>query len=262
MKILPLKAIISLLVIFLCSCSTYQYATLRSKETDETKGIVIENDSVKIVYTFKGENCPIQIQVANKLSQPIFIDWKKSALVLNDERFSYWKDKAVLNATTHGYEVQWSKNISSTSSTTQGEFIRDEQVSCIPPHSFVKASPITVKDSFFKFPKEAQKEKIVLIQTDPPTRGDKYSFSKETSPLRFRSYLTLSTTENFATTFHFDDEFWVSEIIATGASTAELHNPSSTQFTLRKRTGFAKAMTVIITIPILVWLAVAGSHSR
>jgi len=50
--------------IALSGCSTYQYASLNSElEKDENSAFVTENDTVKILYSFIGQNCPVTIQV-------------------------------------------------------------------------------------------------------------------------------------------------------------------------------------------------------
>src|SRR5437879_399347 len=86
-----------------CSCSKFQYVTLQSSIPVQSKGFVIENDSVKITYSFKGQNCPVQVEVYNKLEKPVYLDWKKSALIMNEERFSFWEDKTSIRATTISY---------------------------------------------------------------------------------------------------------------------------------------------------------------
>ncbi|GHN01203.1 hypothetical protein WSM22_26920 [Cytophagales bacterium WSM2-2] len=225
-------------------------------------GIIIENDSVEVSYSFKGENCPVRIQVSNKLNTPLYVDWKKSALILNNERFSFWEDKATLNASSWGYEIHWTKNTSTTGSTTTGELVRAEQISFIPPHSFITATPLTAKSSFFELPPATKDQQVNLEGSGQTMTGKKYSFSKENSPMKFRNYLTLAGDEKFEYSFHFDNEFWVSDIISTLAAPADLAGRPSTEFSIRKTTGFANGVAVIIGIPLIVLLAVSNSHSK
>lgn len=77
-------------VALLCmsSCSSYYYSVLESNdavgEKNDDKDFVIENDSVCISYCFYGEDAPISITVYNKMDEPLFVDWQRSALILDD----------------------------------------------------------------------------------------------------------------------------------------------------------------------------------
>ena len=84
------------------SCSSYYYSVLESNDTigekNEDKDFVIENDSVFISYCFYGENAPISITVYNKTDEPLFVDWQRSALIIDDVATSYYQEKAPIQA--------------------------------------------------------------------------------------------------------------------------------------------------------------------
>lgn len=74
--ILPAAVLFSVL---LTSCSKYQINMLSSTNAvkDEQTGVFnVENDSVKISYSFYGKNAPVSIQVFNKSDKPLYIDWQ------------------------------------------------------------------------------------------------------------------------------------------------------------------------------------------
>lgn len=260
MKTFQLATLAGILIsVFLSSCSKFQYATILSSQPTKSSGIEVENDTVKITYYFRGQNCPVLIEVYNKLNQPIFVDWAKSALIINEQRFSYWEDKTIVRTTTSATEINWTKSVSSSTGITSGTLSREEQVSFIPPKSFVKYNPLTVKSSFFELPPPVKQQEVHISNLNTSATAKKYTFSESNSPLTFRSYLTLSTSDSFSSSFHLDNDFWVSEILTTYAQPSVM-NPASTQFTLSTSTGFTEAMVVLVGVPLII--AAAASHNK
>lgn len=136
------------------SCLKYQYATVAGDlAKDKNRQFVFENDTLKVTYAFIGTDCPIQITIFNKFNTPIYVDWKKSALVIDERRFSYWKDESILNATVSGYDINWTTQVSTNDLEAEGTIIRNEQISFIPPNSSIVASPLSVRSSLFILPK-------------------------------------------------------------------------------------------------------------
>lgn len=250
---LPL-AIASVFLILTCaSCYRYQYATVTGDlRKNEQHQLFFESDSVKVQYTFMGADCPIQIQVANKLNTPLYVDWKKSAVIFEGLRFPYWDDKSTLNATIKGYDLAWTNQVSTSDAEARGTLYRNEQISFIPPNSSVIVEPITVRKSFFQLPQPGKDQRVVLNETG--MKGFKYSFPKETTPLQFRSYLTISYTEDFKHPIVLDNQFWVSEVIQTSLEPYSWPNKDSDQFYLREDTGFGTFMLVLIASGILIGL--------
>ena len=74
------------MLLSLSSCSSYYYSTLasndRSGRYDVNKDFVIDNDSVCIIYNFHGEDGPVLVTVQNKMDEPLFVDWQRSALTV------------------------------------------------------------------------------------------------------------------------------------------------------------------------------------
>lgn len=98
-----MKKIMTLMLIFVCvlitsSCtSTYFYSSLNVMEEEVVKvdngDFLFENDSLWIAHCFKGEDAPIQITIFNKLDVPLYVDWSRSALILNNTPYPYSKEK-------------------------------------------------------------------------------------------------------------------------------------------------------------------------
>ena len=50
---------------------------------------VVEDDSIDVVYNFYGHNAPITVGVVNKMSKPLYVDWTKSGIMIDDTPTSY-----------------------------------------------------------------------------------------------------------------------------------------------------------------------------
>ncbi len=80
----------AIFVLLVCSsCQVYQYNILSSA----TKGkpnepFTFEDDTLRIQYSF--HNGETEVELYNKLSQPLYIDWSRSGLIINRDAISYW----------------------------------------------------------------------------------------------------------------------------------------------------------------------------
>ena len=124
--------------LFSCTSTRYYYSEVNTenKKTHKTEegDFIIENDTVSTTYTFNGGNGLVTISIYNKTDQPMYIDWKRSALILNDLAFSYKSDNAQMSGSINGY-------ISSgeyLSGSLQGTVNMPKDVNIIPPKSQVK----------------------------------------------------------------------------------------------------------------------------
>src|SRR5688500_275491 len=125
----PITLVILLVPLFLTSCLRYQFDTISSNlKENEMNNHVLENDTLIIKHAFQGENCPVQISIQNKLDVPLFVDWKRSAVIINDQSYSYWLDKATFKANVHSSQIEWTSVLSSSYSTVTGEISKNETV--------------------------------------------------------------------------------------------------------------------------------------
>ncbi|HEY3402484.1 MAG TPA: hypothetical protein VGK59_03795 [Ohtaekwangia sp.] len=218
-----MKICIHLLIaitLFTSSCS-YQYATVSSNGNQaDNSGFVTENDSVRITYKFTGSHCPILISIYNKSDKPLYIDWKKSAVIVDAKSYSYWRDEATFDAESRSSQVRWNDVFATTTTTTTttGTITRPESIIFIPPHAGKDASMISIKTEPFKFDPNHAVEKTRLKTPSANYLATIRYFDEEHTPFRYRSYITLSFDDSFKNSFAFEDEFWVSEVIQTSAS--------------------------------------------
>lgn len=226
---LRLLSVLALLTSVLVSCSTYQVNVLSSTNTtkdDKTGVFNFENDSVKITYSFSGNNAPVSIQVFNKLDKPLYVDWQRSAAIIGDDAVSYQPNRVNISGNYDGQTYSWQNrprsflnNYSSTSGTVSAVADLPKNTTFLPPHSQISNVPIVLTKDRFHLPDSGfRKEKINLFTGDFATRTEIQTadFIKDNSPLKFKSYLTLYTQDgNEIKPMAYQHEFYVSKIINT-----------------------------------------------
>lgn len=172
------------------SCSHYQYATLSAEnipKDDKKNEFVAESDTLHIVYNFNGKKGPVSITIFNKSDMPLPVDWKKSALIIDDKPIAYYQPGWNIDgsfSTTPGI-------LTTSSSTLQAKVTGNEGLEFLPPHSFISRKGRVIKNNndFFAMPTYVAKEKIKVQGFSKKmvkgffTRKTRHSFSGITSPL-------------------------------------------------------------------------------
>jgi hypothetical protein len=171
--------------VFFCSCGaryTLYHTDCNNSINKADSMYVFENDTVRIAYDFWQNKGKMSFSIYNKLGIPIFIDWKNSALIINDNKYAYWVEKETRNGTRKGYVSN-----SASFSTENSVAVKDERVSSIPPHS-----------------------KIRKIASDKLRRtvNPKIDDFKMT----FRNFIAISTTEDVKLDNYVDNEFVVVKV--------------------------------------------------
>lgn len=192
------------------SCIKYQYLTVNSNlSRKDNKAFVLETDSVQISYQFNGTNGPVQIEVLNKTSHPLYLDWSKSAIVVNGEVHPYWRNESSISAVADGTTIATDRRTTYSSQTISGKLTRPARTDFIPPNSKLKRAPVALSPDFFDHPPSSQNKRtegkgalVVVI----------YEYDSSNSPLQFRSYLTISRQSDFRTVSTFDHAFWISSV--------------------------------------------------
>src|SRR5574339_6831 len=97
LKTLPLAC-----VIVFAGCQSYQYMTVTGKNINENvhHNFAMENDSLVLIYSFAGYSGPIRMRIENKLDKPLYVDWNRSSLIVNDRSIGYLRGEVpVLSGT-------------------------------------------------------------------------------------------------------------------------------------------------------------------
>ncbi|WP_342646604.1 hypothetical protein [Mucilaginibacter sp. CSA2-8R] len=218
---------LGLLVLALASCSTYQVNVLSSTNTtkdDKTGVFNFENDSVKITYSFSGNNAPVSIQVFNKMDKPLYVDWQRSAAIIGNDAVSYMPNQVNISGRYDGQTYSWQSrprsavsNYSSTSGTISAVADLPKNTTFLPPHSQAGNVPILLTKDRFQLPDSGyRKEKINLFDGNSSMRAEIQvaDFMKDNSPLKFKSYLTLYTQDgSVVKPMAYQHEFYVSKIV-------------------------------------------------
>ncbi|MDR1054694.1 MAG: hypothetical protein LBL90_02465 [Prevotellaceae bacterium] len=228
--------IILLAGVLFSSCSTtYYYSRLNTANNHVFKtdrgDFVTENDSLYIIYSFFGENCPINIGVYNKTDQGLFVDWSQSVLVVNDITYAY------RTVNENGQAVP--KSLDFIAPKTQANHT-SFQLSGFP---------------FDKISKEKYEKHNFHINYKT-VKVDSIYFTEQNSPLRLRSHITVYDGDPSGETCHcmtFDQSFYMASLMRTKGNNVkpedlmEYITELGDFFYVRqyKESGFGQVMAVI-----------------
>lgn len=196
-----MKKIIPFFLFLLSACSHVQLlevcsdSEVRKGSEDSKSFFIYSSDSANVKYNFWAENGVMGFSVFNNLNIPIYLDLKKSAYISNGNKFDYWQDET--NTASVGLYQSYSyKGITIGSRKSYSTQTRKQRIVSIPPHSYT---------SFNDF--------LICPNTEFEMYGEKSKdYSSADSPVRFRNYLVLSTTEDFKSEFYLDNDFYVCKI--------------------------------------------------
>lgn len=214
------------LITLLSSCSKYQMSMISSTNTvkdDETGRFKMENDSVKIIYSFYGRNAPMHIDITNKLNEPLYIDWQRSALIANGKAVSLANKSVQINGDVSGTSFG-TRNVQFTDGTLTGTATLPENIAFVPPHAQIEKTLIEVNAQMPSIIADDAFKKGTLPTNDLQTESNVKiaEFNRESSPLSFKSYLSLYTIhDNTPKYTAVQNEFFVSKIIRSGTTSPQ-----------------------------------------
>lgn len=219
-----LKLILPILILaFTASCVRYQYMSISSNiPKDEKRAFYHENDTCKISYSFNGENCPILINVYNKLREPLYVDWQKSTLTIFNDQMSLWD-----GADEQAYE----------------------SISTISPGSSIEIQPLYLITKFVDLTPEDTYTKLTMMTHNGALSMRKYAFDTLNTPLYFKSKIHYSSTRSGILSTYAEDQFWISSLIPT-YSILQLDHPDT--FYLQKTTGFSTFIGIVAIAGLII----------
>lgn len=204
---------------FFTSCVAYQVMTVSSREIRQNQAneFVIENDSLELSYNFNGQDGPIKMRIRNKLQQPVYIDWKRSALIINDQAISYSPNTMAIEGSTTASSFRWTKDYSTTWGRVDATAQLPPDIAFIPPQTYVTKDLMGITnqaldelpDSIFS------KRKIPIMGGNYHKMVREASFTAESSPLVFKSYLTIMVGDTLPKSVTYQHNFYVSELMQT-----------------------------------------------
>lgn len=179
---------------------------------------VFDNDTVRITYTFWSHHGQFGFSIENKLSTPIYVDWKKSNLIYNGTPNVYWTDETVVNSNsvTRGIAVRGHFGVSMGMARTDGESIirPKERVTFLPPTSTIERNEYAIENSSYYLMDLTKNGEVVTNDANPKkmTTVYKQGFTDVSSPIHLTNFLTISSKENFEVEWFIQNSFYINEI--------------------------------------------------
>jgi len=237
MRLIP----IALILLTFSSCATYQYATLDSTEVrkNDKKDFSWENDTMRLTYNFHGEGGPISMTVFNKMDKPLFVIWKKSALIRGGQAYSLYDNHVEFSGGYAGLGTRVG-GVQSSSGSFGGSFDLPEGTNLVPPGSFItKNLGATVQPGPLysdKFTDKVQPQQLGFVNAiGTAYKYRRYTFDQAGSPLQFKSYLTF-VMANSQQEFSVTHSFYVQEVVTTDESPElfTIYKPQGDQLWIKK----------------------------
>jgi hypothetical protein len=205
----------------------YQYSTVSSNGMgrNERNEFVYENDSLRLVYNFYGKDAPVNITIHNKLQVPLYIDWLRSALILNDRTVTYSPNEVKINGSYHGgsYNFGNRSGWEVTGGHIHASASLPPSVDFMPPRTILTKNPLAISREYVENIPDTAFHRLRYAGAEGMTVSVKRAtFSEETSPLRFRSFLTYMVGEAAAKPQSLEHSFYVSEIMNSGQGPGNL----------------------------------------
>lgn len=239
----------------LSSCRSYQMSTLSSSNTakiDSTGVFRLENDSLIISYNFRGDNSPLNVEIFNKLNEPVYVSWDQSSLIINDKAYSYAEDEIKIDGSASGISTQYSRRGPAfTDGTISATAKLPKNESFLPPHAKTDRTTrildqvgiASIDPSLFK------KKKSILSSGEGEISIKQADFSSENSPLRFKSYITLYTLkDNQPRSFALQQDFFISSVIKSATNPKNFadysYSPGNVMIN-SKTTGYGKTAAIV-----------------
>jgi len=206
-----------LLALSLVACSTYQYVTLDSPQLQKNykKEFVYENDTLKLVYNFYGEGGPMNLTVYNKTTQPLYIDWKKSALIKEGQSISLFNANVNVNGSIATTSYQPVRSVTSSASGLSASFTLPQGTDFIPPGSYLNKVLLNVMGSAIRDMAMFDSLPVHRVSEDgvATSKFRDALYDETRSPVHFITYLTLMSGGNAEKEFTVQFPFYVKEVM-------------------------------------------------
>lgn len=236
------------LIFFITSCASSTYFQLYKAESESVRldsdGMFFENEDVKVVYNFWDDAGNSSFLLFNKTNSDIYVDLKKSHLILNGIAHTYFQNRSfsessssnftVGGTTTSGYYKGISNYLinsfydnssessfytgntssilsyitsGSKSTVSEGYAVTtiEKDVVCVPPQSAKPFTGFSLKNSLFR--------DCDLLRFPSKKEITSKTFDAESSPLIFKNIIAYGFEETEEDRYKkVETDFWVSEI--------------------------------------------------
>ena len=246
------------LLFVLPSCVSYQYVSLAGDlSQNDQQEFISENDTLRMLYSFNGANCPVTIDVYNKSDKPLYVDWNKSSVIINNIAHSMNPNFSTITGAISLTDVQWGNTVNYSEGTIDGEISHPNQVAFIPPLSSVRVTPLNLMNDFLPDQPQDSVMKVNMYTSSGPVSVKKQIYSASATPLMFRCFITYADNPNFTDSRYSDHTFWAKDSFKSMSK--PVSNPSD-QYHVKKNTGFGAFLgTLSLIIIVIASAAVSGS---
>jgi hypothetical protein len=246
-RLIPPAIILLCSAAFLCffsACNPWQFMTVNSPQLtrNDYNQFVFENDTLRLIYDMAGDGGQVTLRILNKTSQPLTINWEKSAFIRNQQSISLI-DKDVI---IHGRTVRYSRY----TSVFIGSFPQPGNLGLIPPGSEIsndlptlaKTGPLQVY-----VPDSLPQKKLAETNGVNSVKFRQLHYDEAGSPIRFKAYLTFSIGHDNKE-FSLTNNFYVSDVYQAdgGPENFSLYHGHGDQIFIRQKTyntGLAESPT-------------------
>jgi hypothetical protein len=204
-------------IIFLTSCTVYHYTTVESKSIRKNDQAVFteENDTMRIEYNFSGLSGPVAIRIVNKTDLPLYVDWKRSSIIINDKAISYFNPDGRIDGTINSQSIQLTNQVSAGDAAIHANLRLQPGSSFIPPQTYSQNTYVYL--SSFVNPRipieQMKREKLLIDKFEYNLR--RIFFSESNTPLFFKSYITFILGDNSGQPFSKQHDFYVGSFTRT-----------------------------------------------
>jgi len=217
MRPLTLITVLLGLICFSSCAPSWQYITLDSHEVtkDTSKRFTWENDTLSLMYNYNGYGGPVWLSITNKTDKPMYVNWKKSAIINLGYSRSLYQPNVKMAGSFDAVRVY-----GETAGRLAGSFSVPEGMDFIPPHSNIsKTLDLTIfRTAVNKDQLKGDPQTLRGAKTVPPTIYQMYTYDQLSSPVQFKSYLTFVFDTDNAKEFAVSHAFYGREIMMTKKS--------------------------------------------
>jgi hypothetical protein len=186
------------------------------------------NDTIQIAYFFWSDGGIMDLIIHNRSNRPLYIDWKKCSFITGSTKNDYWDENVLIkeNGTSDGASTRLFGillNNSSFSSITS--LTKQERITFLPPGTTIERNYFRITESLVKLDDPLTTDTLLLLKQSHWLTGNDYydkstlvrilikKYEEDTSPLKFRSFITYSLDEKFSTEAYVNSSFYISCII-------------------------------------------------
>lgn len=243
-KIFMRLLLYSLLFLSLASCTTYNYITLDSSDVplDRSKAFLWETDAITVAYQFAGEGGQMTVTVFNKSNQPLFVNWKKSAVIREGMMVSLFNRNVIASGAMSTESYRAGAGQTTGYSQFSVSFDVPEGIEFIPPQSGLSKTVVNlqaINATSFGVPLSVEREKAVGAD-GLVTKIRRVYYADEYSPFRFKTYLTLALGKNAENEFSVQHSFYVKEVMESTTNPFEfsMFRENGSQFWVARAPGY------------------------